>query len=650
MSRRSGIRSLYAGSDRCDDAPSRASMRTHSAILGKFAGYDMIILGLLSGCLLNPDAYEQRKAELTDLDGDSYALVDDCDDADAAVFPGAAERCDGVDQDCDGLIDEDAEDGAAWYPDADGDGYGAAAPAVSACEAPDGTVSSATDCDDDDASAYPGGAEIAYDGADQDCNGSDLDDVDGDGWSAASVGGEDCDDGDDTVFPGAEETWANGVTDNDCDGEIEAVQLDYGGEAWVGESPGGQAGRRVSELGDVTDDGLADYLVGAVYESSEFPSGGAVYLVQGGVSQGDLGMANTIVAGGASWLMPAALDGGPDVDGDGVVDFVATAAGYNDFTGAAFIVSGATFGRSGSLMLPDAAMSSIVGDQVGDLAGSNAVFLGDVVGDGGEYLGVSSVFADAPGKQDAGQVSLFDARDAGAQMMSDGLFQISGGYEGAGIGNVLGAAGDVNGDGVADYLISVSYGDIAYVLPGGMDSPSVPEDAIFRLSGTTENLPTTAEMVGDINGDGKCDLAATVDLNEVRIFTNIAASSSVTIEEQSATIELPAGALLYDILDLGDLDGDGRSETYLPMQWCPDLASSCAVVIWGDQLGFRDIVATSAANLRTVSLRSEGRFGYRVAMTQDVDGDGGGDIIVGGYTDKQAGTDAGGVLTIPVPR
>ncbi len=42
-----------------------------------------------------------------DVDGDGYPACDDCDDSDPATFPGAAELCDGVDNDCDGAVDED---------------------------------------------------------------------------------------------------------------------------------------------------------------------------------------------------------------------------------------------------------------------------------------------------------------------------------------------------------------------------------------------------------------------------------------------------------------------------------------------------------------------------------------------------------------
>jgi outer membrane protein OmpA-like peptidoglycan-associated protein len=72
-----------------------------------------------------------------------------------------------------------------------------------------------TDCDDGDASVYPGAVETPYDGIDQDCDGVDLTDVDGDGYDGG--GGTDCDDTDPAVNPGATEVWYDGV-DQDCDG------------------------------------------------------------------------------------------------------------------------------------------------------------------------------------------------------------------------------------------------------------------------------------------------------------------------------------------------------------------------------------------------------------------------------------------------
>jgi hypothetical protein len=107
-----------------------------------------------------------------DDDGDGFSEdAMDCDDTDPSIYPYAAEVCDGVDNDCNGTIDgSDAIDADTWYADLDGDGFGDWASSTAACEDPDGYISDATDCNDTDPSAFPGATE-SCDGADNNCDG-----------------------------------------------------------------------------------------------------------------------------------------------------------------------------------------------------------------------------------------------------------------------------------------------------------------------------------------------------------------------------------------------------------------------------------------------------------------------------------------------
>lgn len=145
-------------------------------------------------------------AELDCLGGEAPAgSVDeggDCDDANAGIHPGAREECDGIDQDCNGQID-DGLPGTQLWQDADGDGFGDGSnPSIVDCAGPvTGYVANDDDCDDFSAVIYPGAAEFC-DGADDDCDGvipDDEADADQDGELACL----DCDDLNPNPCPGA---------------------------------------------------------------------------------------------------------------------------------------------------------------------------------------------------------------------------------------------------------------------------------------------------------------------------------------------------------------------------------------------------------------------------------------------------------------
>jgi MYXO-CTERM domain-containing protein len=132
----------------------------------------------------------------TDADADGFMACEECDDASGAVNPDADEVCNDVDDDCDGTIDVDAVDAGTWYLDADADGYTDPAMSTTACDAPE-SYSAATDddCDDADATSYPGADDLPDDGIDQDCDGADAtaDATPDDTGGVAKDGGCGCD-------------------------------------------------------------------------------------------------------------------------------------------------------------------------------------------------------------------------------------------------------------------------------------------------------------------------------------------------------------------------------------------------------------------------------------------------------------------------
>ncbi len=164
-----------------------------------------------------------------DADGDGFGSetfaacgvsnLDDCNDGNALVFPGAAEVCNESDDNCDGEADEFVL--TEFYADLDDDGFGDANNTTFACSSPVGFVTNADDCDD---------SMVTYADADQDGVGFGSMEACG-----VSLYNNDCDDNNMNLFPGNAEV-CNGVDDN-CDavadeGALSTLYADVDGDGF----------------------------------------------------------------------------------------------------------------------------------------------------------------------------------------------------------------------------------------------------------------------------------------------------------------------------------------------------------------------------------------------------------------------------------
>jgi hypothetical protein len=448
----------------------------------------------------------------------------DCDDADPQVKPTAQEICNGIDDDCDGLVDQDDNSvaNATYWLDVDGDTWGdeSAPLELASCEAPARYALRFGDCDDDDPSVNPDAEEICG-GGDEDCDGlandEDSDvasptwyaDLDRDGFGDEAQpfqacspplgyvdNDADCDDTDETIRPGAEEVCD--TQDQDCDGDVDenaADQLvwyeDGDGDGWGDESS--VKASCVKPAGYADQDGDCDDAASTVYPGAEESCGGGV---------------------------DSNCDGSVDTDGDGdgflaCEDCNDADASINDR--ATEICNGVDDDCDGDVDDDDASISTA----------SQSNWYRDADSDGFGDASIVTLLCDQPTGtvtdntdcDDSGagaNPDLLEVCDDGGDNDCDGSTtdcthgrgRAKGTWTGITAGDSAGQtlwAADYDGDGAMDLAIGAPDGDSLYIVYGSSTGGSLASEDTFSAASSGDG-PGNALHAGDTNADGVTDL------------------------------------------------------------------------------------------------------------------------------------------------
>jgi hypothetical protein len=610
----------------------------------------------------------------------------DCDDTDAAINPSADEHCDGVDEDCDGDIDEDdAIDVITWYADTDGDSFGDASVTDIDCEQPTGFVADSSDCDDSQASTNPSADEYC-DSVDNDCDGdTDEDDAidaltwyrdaDADGWGADSdtdvacsqpsgydADGGDCDDGDTTVNPGADE-HCDGA-DNDCDGDVDeddAVDaltwyLDGDLDGWGlststqvrCQQPSGYA----ADAGDCDDgddhvhpgadeycDGIDTDCDGALDEDDAIDA--TTWWIDGDADGWGTSTGATTACAQPSGTVAATVDEDCD-DGDGTINPGATDQGLNG-------IDEDCDGYDESQLGLGSAHTVVDGASNGDRLGWSVSSAGDLDNDGFDDIMVGAPGADGG----AGAVLVFyGPTDPGSFDLGEADDIITG-DSGSRLGSAIASIGDVNADGYGDILLGASgqssNAGMAYLIHGPITSDRAGDLKTASFGGGTAHQ--LGDFVGggdDVDGDGFADLLIGAPLQDDgyteggRLYVLSSAHTGAVTASSAAIAYTRArnnGAHIGCSATTGDFDGDGITDLVSAGEKAAVSGNyRGGVYLLSGPLagGEYDLNNSDDYDGRLYGYASQTYYGASVTNAGDVNGDGKDDLLVGSPKDYSA--------------
>lgn len=415
--------------------------------------------------------------------------------------------------------------------------------------------------------------------------------------------------------------------------------------------------RRHSRAGSVA---LLALAAVAVTASSQLPLGGGT---------ADLAVNANVRVDGAREQDRTGTSVAPmgDLNGDGRADFAIGAPTSDDAAtnaGTVFVVFGPATPSTFDLGALGTNGYRINGANPGDRAGLSVANAGDVNGDRRNDLVIGAPLDDDSGLDSGTAYVVFGRGSAGTinldQLGNDG-FRIEGPAANARFGTAVGAAGDVNGDGLGDVIGGApvasannrSFSGSAFVVFGRATTATVDlsTDAqtgrFYRVDGAAagDSLGSAVTTVGDTNGDGRADVV--IGAPGVDVGSDADAGAAYVIHGQGTSLTVDASGLggagfRYTgasraeqagsaLFPTDDLNGDGRADLLVGAPGASrndrEQSGSTYVVFspgpgGGESLG-------SAAGFRVDGAASGDRSGTSVAPTGDVSGDGRSDVIIG---------------------
>lgn len=439
-------------------------------------------------------------------------------------------------------------------------------------------------------------------------------DVNGDGWDDILIGSPSADP--DGVSRAGESYVVFGKADGSRI-ELSDVAAGLGGFVIEGERQSGAFGDAVSGAGDVDGDGLDDLVIGSKSDAS----GGSSFVVFGKTDGTKLELSDIRQGNGGFHIAGAApgdgsgdvVGGGGDVNGDGLDDVIVGAFGADPngvaTAGASYVVFGKNEGDAvplDEIIAGTGGGFAIQGIDVNDRAGVSVAIVGDMNNDGLAEALVSARLGDPDGQEDAGESYIvFGKTDADpvdlAQIAAgNGGFIIEGIDAEDTSGITASAAGDVNGDGRGDVIISAFGGD-----PNGETDAG--EFYVVFGKGDGEKV----ELQDVVNGNGGFVIEG-VDSDDISrdvLVFNVAPAGDVNADGLDDVV---IGAFL------GDPGGrEDAGETYVVFGKTD-----------GNSLDFDDIAAGNGGFV-IEGIAAGDRSGGSVSGGGDINGDGHADIIIG---------------------